>query len=80
MSARGAGPAHECHYERVLRGDALTRIAQDLNHRGVLPRRGKLWTHTGIDRLISSPALGGLIEVDGELRTAAFGGVVEPEV
>ncbi|MDP9434341.1 MAG: recombinase family protein [Actinomycetota bacterium] len=67
-------------YERLLRGDALTRIAQDLNDRGVLPRRGKLWTHTGIDRLISSPALGGLIEVDGELRRAAFSGVVEAEV
>lgn len=64
-------------YERVLRGDALTRIAQDLNDRGVLPRRGKLWTHTGIDRLISSPALGGLIAVDGELRRAAFTGVVD---
>jgi hypothetical protein len=63
-------------YERVLRGDALTRIAQDLNDQGVLPRRGKLWTHTGILRLISSPALGGLVEVDGELRAACFDGVV----
>jgi len=63
-------------YERVLRGDALTRIAQDLNDRGVPPRRGKLWTHTGILRLISSPALGGLVEVDGELKEACFEGVV----
>ncbi len=63
-------------YERVLWGDALTRIAQDLNDRGILPRRGKLWTHTGILRLISSPALGGMVQVDGELREACFEGLV----
>ncbi len=63
-------------YERVLRGDALTRIAQDLHDRGILPRRGKLWTHTGILRLIPLPTLGGLMEVDGELREACLDGVV----
>lgn len=66
-------------YERVLRGDALTRIAADLNAAGLKPRRGKVWTHTGTLRLISSPALGGLIEVDGELHKAAFEGVVAAE-
>lgn len=66
-------------YSRVLRGDALTRIAADLNGAGCKPRRGLAWTHTGISRLIASPALGGLVEVDGELRPAAFEGVVEPE-
>lgn len=66
-------------FARVLRGDALTRIAADLNAAGLKPRRGELWTHTGALRLISSPALGGLIEVDAELHEAAFDGVVEAE-
>lgn len=64
-------------YDRVLRGDALTRIAADLNRAGERPRRGQAWTHTGVMRLIASPALGGLIEVEGELRPAAFAGVVD---
>lgn len=67
-------------YARVLRGDALTRIAADLNAAGLKPRRGQAWTHTGTLRLISSPALGGLIEVDGELHEAAFDGVVPAEM
>jgi len=63
--------------ERVARGDALTRIAFDLNAAGHRPRRGNAWTHTGIQRLIASPALGGMVSVDGELKPAAFEGVVE---
>jgi site-specific DNA recombinase len=66
-------------YARVLRGDALTRIAADLNAAGSRPRRGQAWTHTGLSRLIASPALGGLVEIDGEFRPAAFDGVVDPE-
>lgn len=66
-------------FERIVRGDALTRIASDLNAAGVRPRRGKLWTHTGVERLILSPALGGLILVEDELRPAAFDGVVSAE-
>lgn len=72
-------PVVEGIFDRVLRGDALTRIAADLNAAGVKPRRGQLWTHTGIERLILSPALGGLVEIDGELRPAAFEGVVSAE-
>lgn len=64
-------------YQRVLRGDALGRIAADLNRAGQRPRRGKEWTHTGVLRLVASPALGGLVDVDGELRPAAFTGVVD---
>ncbi|SDN38465.1 recombinase family protein [Geodermatophilus sp. DSM 45219] len=64
-------------YARVLRGDALTRIAADLNRDGSRPRRGTVWTHSGVQRLISSPALGGLVQVDDELRDAAFPGVID---
>ena len=64
-------------FDRVARGDALSRIAADLNRDGVRPRRGQAWTHTGVLRLISSPALGGLVDVEGELRSAAFPGVVD---
>ncbi|HSP39651.1 MAG TPA: recombinase family protein, partial [Frankiaceae bacterium] len=64
---------------RVLRGDALTRIARDLNEAGKRPRRGTAWTHTGIDRLIGSPAIGGFILLDGELQPAAFEGLVTRE-
>lgn len=66
-------------FERINRGDALTRIAADLNRAGVSPRRGKLWTHTGVERLCLSPALGGLVQVEDELRPAAFEGVVSAE-
>lgn len=66
-------------FRRVLQGDALTRIASDLNEAGCRPRRGLLWTHTGAIRLIGSPALGGLVEVEGELIAAAFTGVVDAE-
>lgn len=66
-------------FERVLRGDALTTIAIDLNRRGLRPRRGSAWTHTGISRLISSPALGGLLEVDGVLQAAAFEGALHAD-
>lgn len=66
-------------FVRVLRGDALTRIAADLNDAGIKPRRGERWTHTGALRLVSSPAIGGMIEVDGELHDAAFDGVVAAE-
>jgi hypothetical protein len=48
-------------FERVLRGDALTRIAAGLNRAGKRPRRGIAWTHSGVQRLIASPALGGLV-------------------
>lgn len=66
-------------FARVLRGDALTRIASDFNQRGLLPRRGQRWTHTGIARLIASPALGGMVEVDGEYVPAVFEGVVSEQ-
>lgn len=66
-------------FRRVLRGEALTAIALDLNNRGLRPRRGTAWTHTGLSRLINSPALGGLLEIDGELRQAAFVGVFAPD-
>lgn len=64
-------------FSRVLKGDSLTRIAHELNLAGVRPRRGLTWTHTGIRRLIESPALGGLVNTDGEFKPAAFDGVVE---
>lgn len=64
-------------YRRILRGDALTRIAADLNRQGSRPRRGQAWTHTGVLRMVSSPALGGLIAIDGEHQKAAFKGVVD---
>ena len=63
--------------QRARRGDALTAIAYDLNQAGLRPRRGQEWTHTGIARLIGSPALGGLVQVDGNYREAAFTGVVD---
>jgi len=66
-------------FDRVLRGDALTRIARDLNASQIRPRRGQAWTHTGIRRLIASPALGGLVEVGDELQAAVFNGVVASE-
>lgn len=64
---------------RARRGDALTQIAHDLNLEGIKPRRGQAWTHTGISRLINSPALGGLVDVEGELQTAEFEGIVSAE-
>ena len=73
------GPLVRQIIERVLRGDALTRIARDLNEAGHRPRRGSAWTHTGIDRLIGSPAIGGFILLDGELQPAAFDGLVTRE-
>jgi site-specific DNA recombinase len=66
-------------FERVMRGDALTAIARELSARGLKPRRGDRWTHSGVQRLVASPALGGLIDLDGELQPAAFEGVVTPE-
>ena len=75
----GPGRRGHRHLRRVVRGEALTTIAGDLNDQGVRPRRGNAWTHTGIARLVGSPALGGLVEVDGELRAASFEGVVSPE-
>ena len=64
---------------RARRGDALTKIASDLNTVGILPRRGVAWTHTGIARLIACPAIGGLVEVEGEAHEAAFEGIDSPE-
>lgn len=64
--------------ERVIRGDALTTIAADLNKEGVPPKRGKAWTHTSVLRLLQSPAIAGMIEVEGELRPAAFSGLLDP--
>jgi site-specific DNA recombinase len=66
-------------FARLSRGDSLTRIAHDLNVSGVRPRRGPAWTHTGIKRLMQSPALGGLVSVDGDFIPAAFEGVVAAE-
>ncbi len=43
-------PIVEEVFHRVIRGDALTAIARDFNLRGLLPRRGQRWTHTGIAR------------------------------
>ena len=66
-------------FVRVIRGDALTRIAADFNERGLLPRRGQRWTHTGIARLIASPALAGMVDQGGEYVRGAFEGVVSEE-
>jgi site-specific DNA recombinase len=66
-------------FARVLRGDSLTRIAHELNVAGARPRRGLTWTHTGIVRLMQSPALGGLVAVDGDFKPAAFAGVVSAD-
>jgi hypothetical protein len=71
-----AAPVVQQVVDRVLRGDALSRIARDLNEAGIRPRRGSAWTHTGIDRLLACPAIGGLVQVEGELRAAAFAGLV----
>lgn len=73
------GPIVEEIFNRVLRGEALTAIARDLNRREVRPRRGQAWTHTGVIRLIASPALGGLIGLEDGLHEAAFQGVVPRE-
>jgi DNA invertase Pin-like site-specific DNA recombinase len=67
-------------FEQIRRGDALTKIARELNARAIKPRRGAGWTHTAIERLISCPALGGQVNLDGELRAAAFDGVVSTDV
>jgi site-specific DNA recombinase len=64
---------------RVRRGEALTKIAAGLNEAGVRPRRGVAWTHTGLARLLDSPALGGMVRVGGELRPARFRGVIASE-
>jgi len=67
-------------FQRVIRGDALTAIARDFNERGFLPRRGQRWTHTGIIRLIASPALGGMVDVGGEFVVSQiFDGVVSEQ-
>ena len=60
--------------DRIIKGDALTKIAASLNADRYKPRRGKAWTHTGVLRLMSSPAIGGLHVMDRELRPAAFDG------
>ena len=72
-------PIVEEIFQRVLQGDALTRIAADFTVRGLLPRRGKNWTHTGIARLIASPALGGMVNINGEYVQGVFDGVVSEE-
>ncbi len=72
-------PIVEEAFLRVLRGDALTTIARDFNARGLLPRRGQRWSHTGISRLIGSPALGGMVNIGGEFVPAAFDGVVSEQ-
>ena len=72
-------PLVEEIFSRVVQGDSLTGIARDFNTAGRRPRRGKAWTHTGIARLIGSPALGGLVDRDGEFKEARFTGVVTPE-
>ena len=64
--------------DRILRGEALTAIAADLNKRGLKPKRGESWTHTGVDRLLSSPAIGGLVSSENELIDAKFSGIFEP--
>ena len=66
-------------FDRVVRGEALTRIAADLNERGVKPRRGRAWTHTSASRLVASAALGGLVYSSGDLQPAAFAGVVDAD-
>lgn len=53
----GAGAGRAGHHERVLRDNALTRIAADLRRASVQGPR-PAWTHTGILRLVASPALG----------------------
>jgi len=72
-----AGPVVRDIARRVIRGDALSRIARELNEQGVRPRRGQGWTHTGVLRLLESPGIAGLVSSDGELREAAFEGVVD---
>jgi site-specific DNA recombinase len=60
-------------------GMSLTAIAAALNARAVRPRRTDTWTHTSVRRLLASPALGGLVRLEGELRQAAFEGLMPAE-
>jgi DNA invertase Pin-like site-specific DNA recombinase len=45
--------------QRVLRGEALTRIAADLNARGVPPPRGSVWYGRSLHQLLVAPRLVG---------------------
>jgi site-specific DNA recombinase len=66
-------------FERIFAGESCTEVAIDLNRRGVLTPRGCVWTHTTVRRVLSSPALAGMVSYDDDFLPAAFAGFLDPD-
>ncbi|MFJ8386206.1 recombinase family protein [Streptomyces sp. NPDC094438] len=62
--------------ERLLKGVVPAEIANDLNRRGILTRKGKLWRAQTILHLAQSPSWAGLIP-DRERATDEFGNPID---
>jgi hypothetical protein len=52
---------------RVARGETFTRIAQDLNRRGIAPPRGERWSAWAVKRIALHPRYAGFLTHHGEV-------------
>lgn len=64
-------------YERILNGEGLHGIAQDLHRRGVPSQRGAVWTRRTLHRIITGPTIAGYREYNGQLYEAVWSGIVD---
>lgn len=62
---------------RVLSGESLTSLANDLNERGSRPPRAKLWTTTSIKALLVAPRAAGLRALGGVETEAVWAPIIE---
>ncbi|MEV8056583.1 recombinase family protein [Streptomyces antimycoticus] len=64
--------------ERVLRGEALSRVARALNHAEVPPRKAESWSRNSLVRLLQSAHLLGQVSHRGKPVRDASGEILTP--
>ncbi|HET7034496.1 MAG TPA: recombinase family protein [Thermomicrobiaceae bacterium] len=66
--------------KRLLAGEPVRSIAQDLNERAVPAAKGGPWSPQSLRRMLASPRISGQREYHGEiLAAAAWPGIISPE-
>lgn len=66
--------------KRLLAGEPVRSIAQDLNERAIPAAKGGPWSPQSLRRMLASPRISGQREYHGEiLAAAAWPGIISPE-
>lgn len=66
-------------FRRVLEGEQLIRIAEDLNRRGIRTKKGALWNKSSFNRILSNERYIGVYLYKGHRTEGGFPAIVDNE-